>query len=108
MHISSPRLRFFVAVTVAVFAIASVPQIADAKTRKPTLAEIAAAQAVENQRQAAAAAAAATLSSATKSLAQLQSPMAPPLVTSGHNKCWFKQLLSHNPRLTTQLKPKQQ
>ena len=71
MRISSPRLRFFVAVTVAVIAITSVPQIADAKVRKPTLAEIAAAQAIENQKQAAAAAAAATLSSATKSLAQL-------------------------------------
>ncbi len=71
MHARSRRLPLLAAVIVALFALASTPQMAEAKTRKPTLAEIAAAKQIEVAKQQAAAAAAARLNSATKTLNQL-------------------------------------
>ncbi len=73
MIFRSKRLPLFVALTVALFAISTAPQIAEAKTRKPSLAEIAAAKQVEIAKQQAASAAAAKLNSATKTLNQLTS-----------------------------------
>jgi hypothetical protein len=74
MFFRSPRSRslsFLAALTVAIFVVGTTPQLAEAKTRKPSLAEIAAAKQVEEAKQAAAAIANTKLSSATKTLNQL-------------------------------------